>query len=257
MTFHSIPVLSKFIRQLDRDTLNHGLQVACSNVLKSSKAKFEIKGKTAKLKTILRTKPVVVVANHPTNSEVLVLIASLESRQDLFLVISARFTNISQTLNKHFIPVYVTHNHREGRGKGLKYYLLTPFLQQLNFSPEEEHQKNIESIELAIEKVKKGGLVIIFPEKRHGDRGWQSGLGYLLKGLQETEAYLVQAYIHGTSDKDFFRLITFFSKFLPKVTTFFAPPLKIKDALKTKTSPKTIVKSLEEKYKKWVNGLDS
>lgn len=91
----------------------------------------------------------------------------------------------------------------------------------------------------------------MFPGRRAVDNRWFSGIGYLLKGAKtDKKIYVVMAYIQGTSDLDYLRIIPGLSKFLPEIKVTFNYPQEVNDILDK--NPKEITSILEEEYNDWI-----
>jgi hypothetical protein len=123
-----------------------------------------------------------------------------------------------------------------------------------DYSQEEEHQKNIASINKAIEKINQGALVIIFPNGGDKKSDWYTGVGYLVHGIKpENKSFLTRAYIQGTSDWDYLRFVPIIGRFLPKFKVSFAKPMAINKI--KKSNPRETTRFLEDKYKEWVQSF--
>lgn len=248
-SLRNVFILNHFINKLDKEIGVNGLQSAMMKVIKISGAKFEIFNKNKEISNILGNKPVVVIANHPAEFEVIVMMASLVNRKDLYLIANSSFLHIGANLDKHLIPVHISHNLATYTSRNLRIKFLKKFTDILPY--QEAHQKNIASIKDAISKVNNNGMVVIFPGD-HDDR-WQPGVGYLLKGITNKNTQIIRTFIKGTSNWDYFRIIPFFSKLLPKIEVSFAPPLSINSI--PQAPAREIVSKLEKDYLSWTENL--
>jgi hypothetical protein len=210
-----------------------------------------VRGKNDLVKKVLEKKAVVIVANHPFESEEVALIASLPSRSDTYLVVNSHFMGVIPSLDNYLIPVYIWHHVTREKSKKFLGILLHKFHPTPVYSPQEEHKRNIKSIDRATQIVRKGGVVIIFPGRRSIDGHWFSGVGHLLKGLgKDSDAYVVKAYVHGTRDFDYLRILPGLGRFMPPIFVSFATPTKVDDVYDE--DGKKITNKLETEYDSWV-----
>lgn len=246
----NLPIIGSLINFLDENIQKYGLQKGMLNLATHSGTKLKVSGLTSEVEKILKTGRVVVVANHPHESDEIALIAVMPERKDFYLIGNYLATKFSESLTKYIIPIYINH-HRETR-KLIPYeFLIKRFYSFPIFSEEEEHRKNIQSISQASLKVKNGGLVIIFPGRRSINGKWYTGIGHLLKGAEcNKRIYLIMAYIEGTRDSDYLRIIPKIGKFLPEIKVAFAAPRVVNNILGK--PPKEITSILEEEYNNWV-----
>ncbi|MBI3052409.1 hypothetical protein HYY74_08230 [Candidatus Woesearchaeota archaeon] len=241
-----VPFVGAFTSLLEADTRNFGLQAAVSRAVKRSGSRISVVNADYEL---LGSGPVLLVANHPHSAEVLALIGALPDRRDIYVVISQKFTTAGQHIGSHCIPVYLSHHHQEGRPRTVAGRVMDFFLRPARLTPEQEHELNIRSIDDAALRLNRGSLVIIFPEKRFGERRWQPGLGHLLMKL-EPEVKLVFAHISGTSTADYLRIIPKAGKMLPRITVHFHEPLSIGGG-GSGMHAREIVSKLEAYYMQW------
>jgi len=85
------PFVRSFIRYLDQDTPEVGIQKAFLRAAKRSQTKLVVNKVSKKTQEIFKNKPVVIVANHPNEMEPLALMAALPPRKDTYMIISACF----------------------------------------------------------------------------------------------------------------------------------------------------------------------
>ena len=130
----------------------------------------------------------------------------------------------------------------------------------IKFGPKLEddkaHKANIKSISIAAKKVSSGDLVIILPEGSKRKEGWYTGVGHMidqinLKEIKNKEAYVVMAYVAGTSLFDFLRFIPGISKLMPKFKVSFSKPIAVSEIQNRISNPKKITKMLEQRYRNW------
>ena len=227
---------------LSSNQLNLTTQKTLRKILKNSYSKIVIKGYTKDTKKILLKNRIIIIANHPYESDPFLLFSSLPLRKEIFLIFTHIFTGINKEFDKHVIPVYVQHDTKNIMS--IKKILLRLIHKYPLYAPEEEHDKNIKSIKKASSYIDKGGLVIITPSGR-GRKQWYPGVGYLIKGLRKP-AYVIFTHIQGSSNLDILRIFPYIGKILPTISIEFSFPLAT-NSLKKK-APKEIVATLEKKY---------
>ena len=253
----NIPIFGKIVKDFDEDIKKYGLQQATKNLVKRHHGKLRIGQLSKNTAYVLQNKPVIVVGNHPFEIETYAIFASLPKRDDIYLIMSANFVGFLPHLDKHLIPVFV--NHHAVREKASKFSgRVANFIgRTMKFPEKQARLKNKESIEHAANKINKGGLVILFPEGFRGKGGkWFSGIGHLIKKVgHNNDAYVVKAYVHGTSDLDYLRLIPIINRFLPIVSVYYSEPQKITDILKKDSEAKIIKDKLETEYNNWIKKL--
>ena len=251
-----IPIIKNYIKTIEFFVEEYGLQEGMRKLAQRYQTKFEVYGFDKETENILKTQPVVIAANHPYELETMALIAALPKREDAYLIINAGVLGIIPVLDKYLIPVYIRHHYKNTAPIYRK--LSGIFIEKLQkiktITAEEEHRKNIESIKNASLKVQNGGLVMIYPQ-RHGDKGkWYPGIGHLIKGIENKNAYYVQAYISGTSPWDYLRLMPFINRIFPTIKVFFDKPILVKNILYT--DPKILTAVLENKFKKFAEFIE-
>lgn len=252
----SLPIIGAYVSRMVGNIEKHGMQGAILKEIERSKTNWEIHGLDQETKKILQTKGAVIVANHPFEIETLALIAALPKRENINLIATSFLQNIYPALDKHLIPVYITHHYKDVRStrfRKLSGLILEKYYQYHHLTESEEHQKNIESIALAAKKVKNGEVVIILPnphrQKNYQDK-WHPGIGWLLKNIgAKDNLYYVQAYVSGSSNWDYLRLFPGLGRFLPKIKVHFARPQKIADL--DSSDPKRLTAKLEKEYLDW------
>jgi 1-acyl-sn-glycerol-3-phosphate acyltransferase len=253
MQINQFPIASSFLDKLNNKIDKVGLQEAARFLLKRFKTNLILVNLSPEIQEILSSMPVVVVANHPAEADVVALIAALPTRKDFYLIANSSFCGMMSNFDKYLIPVYVTDNLINKDNFNLKLRIFKKIHSTQEFSEKEAHKKNIQSISLAAEKVREGGLVGMFPGAGKENGEWFSGIGYLISQAKSPDAYIVMINISGTSSLDYLRFIPKASKVFPKFKVRFALPLRMKDYLDL--SPKEIAKKLEGEYREWANGM--
>lgn len=240
------------LRRLDEDVKANGMiEVMKKTIL--DHARLSVINRKL-VEDVLKNEPAIVISNHPSQAEVLVLLGLLEKRDDAYLVADHSFLDILPTVDKHIIPVYINHRLAEKAKDAWKFKLLTKFHHSKCYDQETAHQKNVESINFASEVVNKGGLVVIFPAAGENEGKFMNGIGYMIKALKNhKKVKLVMAHVEGTSTLDYLRLIPGMKYLLPTIKFRFTKPRLMskffgKDA-------KDITKRVEKEYYAWVDKL--
>jgi 1-acyl-sn-glycerol-3-phosphate acyltransferase len=247
-------VVRNTIKKLNQDIQEDGLQPAMYNLARNFGTDVNVHNKDIHLDTILKNNPVIVAANHPAEADVIALLASLTHRKDIYLVINSCFLHISPSLDKHLIPVYITHHLIRKNNPNIRFRLFKLIHKFPSYSEEEEHNKNINSIELASKKLKKGALIVVFPGGGGEEGKWFSGIGHILKEARGTkDLCFVKAFIRGTSDKDYLRLLPIISRFLPPFKVVFSGAKILEDV--DLREAKAITLELENEYNSWVKTI--
>jgi len=253
--FMKLPLIGAFIKRLSSNIENYGLQKACSLEIGRSETKIISFGLTDDLHLVLKNNPVIIVANHIYDIEPLAIFSQCPQRKDVYLIINVLFTGFSKNIDQYLIPVYIKHHHAKSdffkRGSGT---LVRKLHKDYEMNPETEHQNNIESIENAAKKVNKGSLLLIFPGRRGKNHAWRDGIGHLINQVSNPNTYIIKAYIKGSSNWDFLRLLPNVGKLLPKIQIHFASPSNINEYKKLNNGKK-ITKKLEEEYNQWISTI--
>lgn len=247
-------MLANFLKnKFDKDVEKVGLQNYFISILEKSESKIQV-NLNKKTEEVLKNKPVIVIANHPNEFDPVAIIASLPKRKKYFIIFTHIFTGIIRDLDRHIIPVFIQHNTRQ-RFPGKKFILKMLFNYE-EFTPSEEHKKNLKSIKDAGGKINSGSLVIITPSGRSKKIKWYPGVGYLIKEVENNiNAYIVFLHIEGTSGLDLVRFFPKSGKVLPQITLNFSDPKIIKNS--SRNDAKNITKNLEKEYKNWIKSFNS
>lgn len=247
---NKIPILGGILRNFDKTVEEKGFQPAMVDFLEKHECKLTINGRSGKTDNVLNNHPLVITANHPFDFDMGPLIAALPARDDISIIIASEFMGIGPNTDKHFIPVFI--NRYLNKFHIYKIFHIGPVLVN-----EQEHKRNIESIQNAALRVKNGGIVIIFPcGVRKSEINWFPGIGYLLKDIgKTTKAYYLKAYIKGTSNLDLLRLIPGIRRLLPSLKVSFSESEEISSILEKSDNPENITKDLQKNYIEWVETL--
>lgn len=239
------------LKKVDNDVKKFGVVEAMQKTI-NSKINLNVCGRSL-VKKVLMSEPGLVICNHPSQAEVLILLGLLEERDDVYLIADHSFLKILPSVDRHIIPVYINHRLAGKQKDSWKFWLLTRFHKSEKYCQEIAHQKNIDSMNLAAEKINQGGLVIIFPAAGEMGGKFLNGVGYIIKNLTHPKKVsVVMANVSGTSTWDYLRLIPGINWLLPKINFNFAKPLSINKFMTS--NPKETTKCLEDKYYNWVRG---
>jgi len=241
-------MINNTLTEINRNIKKMGMVKAINRFMNKCNTEVVVQ-RSQEINQILKNASGVIVANHPAEADVLAILSAVKKRKDVFLIINSNLKNIIPELDKHLIPVFIYNKAVESFEGKVKMKMLDVLHKMPKYSPQEEKEKNIESINEAIEKVNKGGLVIIFPDGGDKKHGWFFGVGHLIHGIKNEKSFVIRAYIEGTSNFDYLRLIPIVGKFLPKFKISFAKPIKINEI--KKDNPKETTTHLENKYWKW------
>lgn len=250
------PVVGKHIRKFDETVGQDGLQKAMKDLMNLAEAKLEVRGKDQKTTEILRNKPVLLIANHPFDAEFMPLFASLPSREDMYVVGTLTFMGVGPNFREHLIPVYTGHLAETEHNKlSVRFGRKLPHNPKLGYK--EAKKMNTQAIDTAIERINEGGMVTIFPEGLRGKGGkWFSGVGKILKGLEDnSDAYLVNTHIQGTSNLDFMRIVPGVRRLLPPLVVNYSKPRQIDDVVAQDISAHKLTRDLQSEYNTWSKNL--
>jgi len=241
-------MIKNTLMEINENIKKMGVVGAIRKFIKKCNTEVVVKS-SREINQILRKASGVIVANHPAEADVLAILAAVKKRKDIYLIINSSLKKIIPELDKHLIPVFIYNKSIESFEGKLKMKIVEIFHKVAKHSLQEERDKNIKSINRAINKINKGGLVIIFPDGSDEKHGWFNGIGHMIHGIKNEKSFVIRAYIQGTSNWDYLRLIPFMGRFMPKFKISFAKPIKIVDI--KKNNPKEITANLEDKYWKW------
>jgi 1-acyl-sn-glycerol-3-phosphate acyltransferase len=242
--------VQKILRPINHSLKIHGLSPTLKNVVEKTSRGFTINLPKDTAKT-LKNDRVLLICNHPAQVDVLLLLASIPPRRKTFLVVMHGLLSILPAINKHLIPVYISHRIDDDDQYDWKYNLFKKIHFVPEYSQEVAHQKNIKSIALAAQKIDEGSLVAVFPAGGSKNKhDFLPGVGHLIKNLKYPQnSKLVMAHVDGTSAWDFLRIIPFVKFFLPKFRADFSEPLEISNF--TEGSGREISQKLQQVYDSW------
>jgi hypothetical protein len=245
-------LLDRALKNFNKEVENAGFRAGIAGALKKTGTKLEIEGKEL-VKEGLQKEAVLIVANHPAETDVPALMATLEQRKNVYLIINSMFVGLAKSMDKHLIPVYVTHNLKNNKFD-IKERLFFLMNGKKIISKEESQIKNKESIRKAGEILKRGGVVIIYPGPNPLNQHWYPGVGYLIReAVENKKVKILMSYIEGTSKWDYIRLIPGVAKLMPNFRVTFSEFLNIGDVWRDEA--KETAKYLELVYKNWEKSL--
>jgi len=242
--------LKKLFAPLEKKAQKNGLQ-AINVFLKKKKitpSQIDLPSSTL---NILKTKPCILIINHPHYIEFLLALTQMPKRQDIFLLITDSCLGLIPSLDKNLVPVHIQHHGPDNLPPKKidlgRIFFFTPAQKTL----QEAHDYNRQSIDLAAKKVNDGGVLFVCPQGLRTQNGkWFDGIGFIISKIKKNkEIYLINVHVKGTSSWDILRILPFLSKFLPQLKIYFSQPFSVKKYLSQK--PKEITKSLEKKYNIW------
>jgi hypothetical protein len=245
---HKLPIVGGALKKADLLAKDKGMIEVMRMIVASSGGKLVVKNKTTQLDKVLKNNKVLVICNHPAQADVPILLSNLVPRDDAYIVASHHYLNLLPNVDKQVIPVYITHRENSN---GWKFRLLNRLNPVKIHSQNEAHQKNIESINRATQKINDGGLVVIFPATKEKYDHFMAGVGHIIKNLKiPTDVEIVMAYVEGTSAKDYFRLIPYLNKVMPALRLTFSetyPASEVWD-----NDARISSKNLEKRYLDWI-----
>jgi hypothetical protein len=241
------------LKNFDNKVKNVGFNKAILGLLKNTGTKLEIEGKE-NIKENLQKDGIIIVANHPAETDVPALLATLEQRKDVYLIINSMFVGLLKNMDKHLIPVYVTHGFKESKFD-IKERLFFWMTGKKILSKEESQIKNKVSLKKAGKILRNGGVVIIYPGPNLKDGRWFPGVGYLIDEAKSNKKIKVlMAHIEGTSKWDYIRLVPGVAKIMPNFRVTFSNFLNISEVWQNEA--KKTAWYLESVYKNWEMGIE-
>lgn len=257
-TLINFTIIGRFFYLADLIVDRFGFSGSLKKIINRLGSKLNVKFKNIDTQNHLRNKPVLLISNHPFMFGIIALIASIPKRSDSNMIINSDYLNVYPNLDKFLIPVYIRHqNYGNWYEKIVKLLFEKIFFNPL-YNTEEEHQKNIKSIDDAVNKIKKGELVIIFPEKRNPKLKWYQGVGYLIKNLgSNSKYYIIFAHLGGNSRRlDYLRLFPHIGKILSPISINFSECLNLNKVLSKSNDSKQISLELQKEYEIWAKSLN-
>ncbi len=235
-----------------------GFSGSVKKIINNLGSKLSVKFKNNDIQDYLRNKPVLLISNHPFMFGIVALIASIPQRSDSHLIINSDYLNVYPNLDKFLIPVYIRHQNYGNWYEKILKLLFDKIFFYPSYNSDVEHQKNIKSIDDAVNKIKKGELVIIFPEKRDQKLRWYKGVGYLIRNLGSSVKYhIIFAHLGGNSRRlDYLRLFPHIGKILSPISINFSECLTLNKVLSKNNDPEQISLELQKEYEIWAKSLN-
>ena len=241
----------RILQPLNSEIKNKGLSPVLKSVVDQKSREFII-NLPNKTKEVLKNESVLLICNHPAQADVLLLLAAIPHRPKTFLIIMHGLMSVLPAVNKHLIPVYISHRVSSESPHNWKQKIF----EKIHFSPEYSqniaHKKNIKSISLATQKINEGSLVAMFPAggSKNG-RDFLPGVGHVVKNLKYPQkTNIVMAHVSGTSTFDFLRILPFFKFILPRFKIEFSQSFNA-NSFVNGDSGRQIALNLQSVYDNW------
>ncbi|MFA6603102.1 MAG: hypothetical protein WCT01_04860 [Candidatus Shapirobacteria bacterium] len=250
-----VKLIGGWVSKFDVRVGQAGMKEAVAEVVAQTRSKLEVAylGDSEK---VLKDQAVIIVANHPHESDVLAILGALPTRTDFRMIANSVLKGIGENLDKILIPVFVHNRMENSKGGSVKMKVFGKIHTSTKLNSEEEKIKNRASITEASNKLDEKGALLIFPMAGSGDGSWFSGVGHMWKQTKKPEKIrVVMAKIEGTSEWDYLRLIPGFSFFFPIFRVTFSPSYgwdKVKDE-----DSKILTKNMENVYDQWCGNLEN
>jgi 1-acyl-sn-glycerol-3-phosphate acyltransferase len=153
-----------------------------------------------KLDTSLRDFPkkggILVYANHPTGLDPFIL-SSVLGRDDVYFLSDVYHAKKGEGVQEHMIPVYYSNWRDLWKRSGLAFggfilmRLTSGFL-----SADEVRARNRQAIEIAVQKLREGHVVLIFPSGGDNEQfPWKKGIGEIILQMKEVRFILYECQI--------------------------------------------------------------
>lgn len=217
---------------------------------------ISVYGLTRQTNAILQSSPVVLLCNHPFDSEVIILLGSLPKRQTIRLIGADSQVRMGSEFAKYIIKVYPFRQEAEGKNLKLSSKVARyTYRKRANSNTDELVIQNRKAIDEAADYVNKGGMVVMFPQGTSSNIEWRPGIGFLLSKITNyRKTYLCFAYIKDSSNFDLIRFIPGLNWIIPHPSLFFNDPIPLsKSDLQKK--PQEIKQLFETRYKQWIHQL--
>lgn len=245
----------RILYPINRSLKRHGLTYTIRNIVGKVSPGYKVSC-PKQTEKVLETKRTLLICNHPAEADVLLMLAAIPPRQDVYLVAMHGLLSILPAINKHLIPVFISHRIDNDSCHDWKYRLFKKLHSIPEYSKAVAHLKNVNSIAKASRKIDHGSLVGIFPSGggKYGSP-FLPGVGHLIKNLKyPTQTHVVMAHVSGTSSWDFFRILPLVNRLLPKFKIEFSLPIPASRI--NQGSGRTIAQKLEAQYYSWANPFE-
>lgn len=204
----SIPILGPKIAEFDNLIPTKGLPLAVKESFEKYGVRISAEFSQQTTEEVLTNNPVLLVATHPQIIDVAAVLGALPAtRRDVFLLGNSLYLGSGENAREHLIPIYgvanqTTKNLRSRLWRSTGFEPSPP-------RPLQSARLNLASLRTASQRIKEGGLVVVFPDgsKEAGGK-WFNGVGELVKSLKENHnVRVVFASVSGSRSRDKFRLL--------------------------------------------------
>lgn len=242
--------IKKILRPINHDLKHYNLSSTLRAIVEKVSRGFII-NISPETKKSLKNDSVLLICNHPAQADVLLLMAAIPPRKKTYLIAMHGLWSILPAFNKYLIPVYINHRVEDHQRPDWKLKIFKKFHFVPQYPKEVAHQKNLKSIALATTKIDEGSLVAIFPAGgSENGRDFLPGVGHIVKNLKYPEkTKIIMAHVSGTSSWDFFRILPFIGKILPKFKIEFSDPLSTDNF--NEDNGRLISLQLQNVYDRW------
>jgi len=244
-----IKLIGGWVKWFDRRIGEIGIQKTLCEVFKSTGTDFEVNYE-GDSKMVLKKDPVIIVGNHPHDSDILALLGAIPQRSDLKIIANSVLVGIGPNIDGLVIPVYIHCRQGSKPDSWLRMKVFGRLHTSTKHDAENEKILNRQSIATAGKFLDKGGAVIIMPTGGGVGGKWFSGVAHMWSQTKNPKKVkVVMAKIEGPSDLDYLRLIPFVSKILPKYRVLFSTSYNREEI--GATEPKEMVALMQAKFEKW------
>lgn len=248
--FHNLLLFGWFFSKFNTLVKEKGLQSAMVSLLKLSGDRVVVEGLTQETFEILKKHPVLLVTRHP----LVPVVATLPFRSDIFIVVTSELMGMGNAVAKFFIPIYVRNLYKEYAQKSA-----VKLSQRLHLAPEiskeEEHARNLKSIDIAKKRIQEGSLIIMVPEGLREDGQWFLGIGFLVKGVAEVfNGYYVPVHVTTAYKKHLLGMVPLLNNFFLSYTVSFGKPTRL-TSYRKENDVHILTKKLQDSYDKWAKTL--
>lgn len=250
MDIRHFSLMDSYIKKIEKNILELGFREGLCQAIEKPNSRFLVFGKD-EIKEILTEAPVIIAFNHTHEIETIVYLAALTEREDIFLIATQLLKRLLPAIGRHLISVYVRQKNPVLRK--ISDFIPRTFVGKKEITFEEKHQKNIQSINEAAEKVKQGGSIMIAPNP--DNKEWRSGIGWLVSDIGSMEqAYYIKVHVVSNLFFDYLRLIPGLGRILPAIKIYFGQPIKLSKIWQR--DGKKLTFELEKEYNEWVKSLN-
>lgn len=194
--------------------------------------------------------PQLIVSNHPTSIDGLIVLAQL-ARPDTYMLAMDANRVFGPVFTQQMLPVYMSHQPKHHWIDWLRVPIVT--FMEGRLSRQEAMARNRQAITQATQLLQQGHCVIIFPGGSNVSESqpWKKGLGYLLAQVQDSRTKITLHHIHGHHWSDSLRpvLPPIILKFLPLHTLKIQTQTLAFDEINHHNDPRVIAREVESIYR--------